>query len=36
MVAILSYIQIHMSTAAMGVIFGMWAKYVPIMLCAKL
>jgi hypothetical protein len=36
MVAILSYIQIHISAAAMDVIFGVWAKYVPIMLCAKL
>jgi hypothetical protein len=36
MVAILSYIQIHMSAAAMDVIFVVWANYVPIMLCAKL
>jgi hypothetical protein len=36
MVSILSEIQIHISTAAMDVIFGVLAKYVLIMLCAKL
>jgi hypothetical protein len=36
MVAILNQIQIHISTTAMDVIFGVWAKYVLIMLCAKL
>jgi hypothetical protein len=36
MVAILSEIQIHTSAVAMDVIFGVRAKYVPIMLCSKL
>jgi hypothetical protein len=36
MVAILSYIQIHISATAMDVIFVVSTKYVPIMLCAKL
>jgi hypothetical protein len=36
MVVSLSQIQIHISTAAMDVIFGVWDKYVLIMLCAKL
>jgi hypothetical protein len=36
MVISLSWIQIHISIAVMDPIFGVWAKYVFIMLCSKL